>query len=169
MLNPIQIPYLFPGSGFDAKGPNIFSLVINSANRNGQVIGGFINLMTQVDTYGLLYQTIVDQFLDVLLEQRIDLKSYFTSPMSLHKISSSNYPRFHEDDSVHIVPSNLESINLISQNYQDVMRIYLKKESVMERLRSYFDQSFKKQKVSPVEIQRSQTKNLSKILSFGEN
>ena len=86
LLPPDKIPYLFPGSGINAKGQNAFNRMIDDKDLNTVMIKSFIKLMTMSDPKGYLYQKYVDREVAVLLHNRIDIKNYFISSMPLHSL-----------------------------------------------------------------------------------
>ena len=107
-----DIPYLFPGDGFDCKGVTVFDYAVKK--RMTSVVGKFLSLMVSSDKKGLLYGQIVERNLPSLVKMGIDLKGYFSSEMVYYEIENPFYPQYSLVGEEYTKQCNADSIQEIS-------------------------------------------------------
>lgn len=116
MLPKNEIPYLFPGEGYDCKGQTVFDQAVKK--RMISVVGKFLNLMVLSDVKGLLYSHIIERNVPALVKMGIDLKSYFSSEMVLYEIENPTYPQYHKSGEIFEVQSNASTIQQVINDYK---------------------------------------------------
>jgi hypothetical protein len=111
-----KIPFLIPSNGIRANKKNAFKYAVNNNKR--VCVKQFISIMTMCDPKGLVYQKYVDKNLTVLLENNIDIRSYFCSSMPIHKIPYNRfYEQYSETDKTFMIPCSAKNIRDIERNF----------------------------------------------------
>jgi hypothetical protein len=88
--------------------------------------------MMQHEERGMLHSLVIDRNVTHLWKMGVSLKQYFGSNM-VYKRVLGNYPEYHVDERMMLIPSSESSFHQVSYNYERVVGTVLKSAEVQRK------------------------------------